>query len=387
MKMMAAAAVREGLELEFESQTWRAVPGAKTETLRDTRNGTDRNVQRLSFDIEHLEGEPMIGSRTTFHKPSPEFIAEALLMEEKVLALREKYKPLFTSSAGDVVDRNSGKIFVKGIFVTEASSIFSYDFNDVETNRDRNAIIGTNIEARIIRIIEQLNSKTLIKTLLKKSLLNPDAIECCDRNIEPAHPEIWKDAFYEAFGTDTVVETGFKVPEIFKDTPIKKIKFPSAMTRVLLSVGVKSDRESIPDFFQETIPTSYTSENGKDVWEEERIILDAVQNHLPHDSGGSSTGLRFKTKDGQWHLFRDLADTSDEDIELIKITDNGRGYDHRMLGFTLSDKESTEASGKFGEGLKMLSLAALRKGMSMRLSSRNWTASPRFNHHPIPDSR
>jgi hypothetical protein len=41
--MMAAAAVREGLELEFESQTWRAVPGAKTETLRDTRNGTDRH--------------------------------------------------------------------------------------------------------------------------------------------------------------------------------------------------------------------------------------------------------------------------------------------------------------------------------------------------------
>ena len=61
----------------------------------------------------------------------------------------------------------------------------------------------------------------------------------------------------------------------------------------------------------------------------------------------------------------------------MKIYDNGRGYDSRLLGFFYSTKGEGESTGKFGEGLKMLCVASLRKGVDMTLRSQNWSSKPR----------
>jgi len=377
MKMMAAAALREGLEPEMESQDWRAKPTPKNVKIFDTRHQKEQNIQQLSFQVEHLAGKPMVGSRTTFNKPTEAFVEELMQIEKKVLSLRENYRPAFVGSTGEIVDKESGSLFVKGIYVTGRKTLFSYNFEDVETNRDRNAIISEGLERRIAQIVREISDKRLIKTILQKSILEPDAIESSYYGLEAEHPSVWIEGFYEAFGKDAVLDTGFKIPEAFKDEKLNKIKLPSGMVNLLLCAGIKTDREATPDFWDETIPTSLTLEYGKDIWNEERILLDAVQNHLPHDSGGSSIGLRFKTKDGKWHSFSDLPDTKDEEIESVKIYDDGRGYDSRLLGFFYSTKGAGESTGKFGEGLKMLCVAALRKGVDMTLRSQNWSARPR----------
>jgi hypothetical protein len=382
MKMMAAAALRENLAPELESQNWRARPAPKAETLRDTRNNQDRVVNRLSFQVDHLAGQPMIGSRTTFWQPNQEFLNEVFQIEDKVLALREKYKPVFIGTKGQIVDLEPGRLFVKGIYVATKASIFSYNFDDVETNRDRNTITSEHIEDRVVDIVGEISSKTLAKRFLKQCLLQPNAIECNDR-IEGKHPAVWQEAFYEAFGKDAVLDTGYDIPEIFKDHPINKIKFPAYVTRLLLQSGVKNEKEVIPDFYKETIATSLTADVGKGTWGAERVVLDGVQNHLPQDSGGTYLGLRFEAKDGSWHRYEDLANYKNEDIKALKVYDNGRGYDHRLLGLVYSDKDRTTSSGKFGEGLKMLSLACLRENMEIVLRSRNWTATPRFERTEI----
>ncbi len=377
MKMMAAAALREGLEPEMESQNWRATPTPKEVKIFDTRNNKEQIVQQLSFQVDHLAGDPMIGSRTTFHKPSESFIEELMQIEKKVLDLRENYRPVFVGSTGEIADREPGGLYVKGIQVSNAKTLFSYNFDDVETNRDRNSIISQGLEKRIFTIIEEISDKRLVKTLLQKSIVQPDAIECSYSWYEAKHLSVWAEGFYEAFGKDAVLDTRFTIPETLKHTPLNKIKLPSAITNILVKAKVKTDREATPDFWEETIPTSLTLEYGKDIWNEERILLDAVQNHLPHDSGGSSIGLRFKTKDGKWHSFEQLPDVQDDQVESIKIYDNGRGYDSRLLGFFYSTKGDEASTGKFGEGLKMLCVASLRKGIDMTLHSQNWSSKSR----------
>lgn len=383
MKMVATAALREDLDLEYESQDWRTKPRAKKVEIQNARNKKTETIDQLVFSVERLDGPVMAGSRTTIWKPNEAFLREAMQLDKKVLGLRENFRPLFVSSAGEIVDREPGRIFVKGISVMERDALFSYNFTDVKTNRDRNVITTENWKRRIASILGDLSDKGLIKTLLSRSLLNPSAMECTVYGAwDPKHPMVWRDAFYEVFGQEAVIDTGYQIPEAFAQLPLKKIKFPSTIQGILLNSKVKTDREFIPDSYDETVPTSLTLDYGKQVWNNERMLLDVGQNHLPRDSGGSSLGMRFRTRDGKWHDYSELAGTSDDKIDAMKLFDDGRGYDYRMLGLLYSTKGGQEA-GQFGEGLKMASAAALRQGMRLELRSQNWVAVPRVKQQEI----
>lgn len=389
LKMIAASSVRENLGMELQSQNWSAKPFGKEIEVKNTRKNTTQKIEQLSFDVNHYDQENIIGSRTIFHKPSEEFINEVLNMDGKVLELSNDYKPLFKyigeRGGGDIVNRNGKELFVKGIFIEEEKTIFSYDFDGVEINRDRNAIIGRDFKNRIYEVIKELNDKKLIKTLLQKSVENYEDIECNYYYLETNYPELWKEAFYETFGENACLQTDFNVPEELKEQEknIRKIKFSENMIKFLKGIGVKMDKEAMPSY-KEIIPTSITLEYGKDIWNEERIMLDAIQNHLPQDAEGGSVYLRFKTKDGNWHDFRDLEDYVAEHIESIKIANSGRnGYDSRLLGIFHSMKDHDQSSGKWGEGLKMLSAACLRSDVDLTLKSRNWTANPKVIEQEI----
>ncbi len=383
MKMVAAAALREGLDLEYESQDWRAKPRAKKVEIQNTRNKKTESIDQLAFDVDRLDGPAMAGSRTTIWKPNEAFLREAMQLDTKVLGLRENYRPLFVSAAGEIVDREPGRIFVKGISVMEKDALFSYNFDDVKTNRDRNVITTENWERRVATILGELSDKGLIKTLLSKSLINPNALECRVYGIwESKHPMVWRDAFYDVFGKEAVIDTGYQIPEAFSQLPLKRIKFPSTIQSILMNGKVKTDREFVPDSYDETVPTSLTLDYGKQVWNNERMLLDVAQNHLPRDSGGSSLGMRFRTRDGKWHDYAELNGIADDQVEAIKLSDDGRGYDHRMLGLLYSTKGGQEAGG-FGEGLKMASAAALREGMRLELRSQHWVAVPKIKQQEI----
>lgn len=387
MKMVAAASLREGLDMEMQSQNWSARPFGKKIDVQNTRKNTTEKVEQLAFDVNHYDQDNIIGSRTIFHQPSKKFIDEVLKIEDKVLELEEKYSPLFVGKRGQIVRKTEGDIFVKGIFVKNENTLFSYNFDDVETNRDRNSIVNERIDSRVSSIIEELNDKHLIKTLLQKSLDNHNALECSYYQ-STNYPFLWGEAFYEAFGKDACVNTNFTPPEIFKENKAVKITFPEGITKLLIKAGVKTDKETIPAYYEETIPTSITLEYGKEIWGEERIMLDAIQNHLPQDAEGGTIYLRFKVKDGEWHSFEDLNNFKNEEIETIKIANQGStGYDHRLLGIFQSMKDHDNSSGKWGEGLKMLSAACLRGGIDMSLKSRKWRAIPKIQEQEIDDKK
>ena len=112
-----------------------------------------------------------------------------------------------------------------------------------------------------------------------------------------------------------------------------------------------------------------------DKWGPERIVFDALSNHFPEDSGGTSYSIFF-FQDGKYVDFRvyDLK----KPVEEIYFLDDGNGYGHLHTILHHSDKTDRETqTGKFGEGLKMISAAALRHGVNIEFGSQDWVAQPR----------
>ena len=122
------------------------------------------------------------------------------------------------------------------------------------------------------------------------------------------------------------------------------------------------------------IETSLTLDYRRSAWGIERIVLDSISNHLPEDSKGTGTSVRLK-QDGHFVDLKD-ADRSKPTEEVV-FEDNGSGYDAGLLSVLFSPKAADALSvGQFGEGLKMVSAAALRNGLNVEYISRNWRASP-----------
>lgn len=122
------------------------------------------------------------------------------------------------------------------------------------------------------------------------------------------------------------------------------------------------------------IETSLTLDYRKMAWGIERIVLDSISNHLPADSNGTQTSVKFR-QDGELVDFSDY--NPEKDISEIVFEDNGSGYDAGLLSVLFSPKAADAMSvGQFGEGLKMVAAASLREGMEVEYRSRNWRARP-----------
>lgn len=110
-------------------------------------------------------------------------------------------------------------------------------------------------------------------------------------------------------------------------------------------------------------------------WGLERLVVDGVSNHLPHDSGGTVVKVLLK-QNGAWVDFS-AADKAVK-VDAVAFADNGRGYDYELLGImesVLKDAGGLNV-GQFGEGLKLIATAALRAGVKLEFQSRNWSATP-----------
>lgn len=282
------------------------------------------------------------GSRTVFNTPTPEFIDYALKLQEYILELSNK-SPEYTDINFDIVDtEKGGKAFCKGIYVKDINAFFSYNFNDADLNPDRNEF-GFN--DRVIACYELSNCEKypIIKKALSKILAYYDKLERENKSEKLGNSPyecnlaedlkekftkkysgdrgkykafLWKKAFEELSEQEiqengfegVALKTDYEVPDYLKETlkKYKIINLPKDWVEVLSIAGVKTEKDIIPDYFEEKVPTSLTLDYGAELWDTERILLDACQNHLPADSGGSNIFLRFQTKDGIWHDYKDF---------------------------------------------------------------------------------
>ncbi len=413
MKLASMASVNLGLGMEFQSRNWSAFAVGEKEEIVNTRdNDNTEKRTRLVYDITEYEGEPIKGSRTIFHTPTPEFIKYALELPEKILHLNPNYKPLFKSNFGDIVSTTKGgDIFVKGVFIKHINSFFSYNFDDAEVNPDRNNIINKNIYNAIDEIMQEVSDKEILRMLIANILeknrnntskwnlrYNRDSYEAemgshwellNKFKHQQGMPSLWKEAFEEVCNATehenaketprtTILKTDYKVPEQLSSIieNYNVISISEEWTELFSRAGVQTDRDVLPESLTEEIETSFVVDYGHELLTPERILLESVQNHLPSDTGGYNTCIRFQTKDEIWHDYTEFPQfTDNSEIIKVKIADDGRGYDYKRLGLLSSGKDQQSSSaGKWGEGMKMLTVGALYAGMGVEFHSMDWRA-------------
>lgn len=138
---------------------------------------------------------------------------------------------------------------------------------------------------------------------------------------------------------------------------------------------------------KEMITHSVTESYMREKWGVLRIALDGIQNHLPQDSGGSWVGVQFLNK-GVWYDHSYLPDFNNGEIQAVRFVDDGKGFVAGELGVMATSKAGERRkAGQFGEGLKMISAAALRNGMKLSIESRDWQATPSFRTVQLTDRR
>ena len=416
MKLASIAAVKLGLGLEFQSRNWSAIATSEEKTIINTRNNDEEESRKkLVYDVKVYDGEPIIGSRTIFHTPTPEFIDYALQLPTKIIQL-SGMKPVFSYDGVDILDiTHGGEAFVKGIYLTDIKSFFRYNFRDANVNPDRNGFHNFNWDNHIYETIARLDDPKLIEHFLQLLITYTEEkeIDINSNWLGWDHPteytgaygvsqafeddssrieyisQFWKIAFENVVASrglidkagnpkQPVLRTDYKIPEYLKSTleEYAVIELPKSWVSAFKLLGIPTDRDVIPEYIEEQIVTSLSLDYGSEIWDSQRIVLDACQNHLPSDSKGSTIFLRFQTRDGKWHDYREFEKFEDSDIQKIKISDDGIGYDYKNLELFASVKDHDGSSGKWGEGLKMLSAAAIRTGVKMELRSRDWVAYP-----------
>lgn len=87
LKLVAAAALRHNLQVQYRSRNWWAEPFQKPEA----DDGEQYN--RLCFRITE-NGDQLSGSRTVFFNPTSDFLEEVLKLPSSVLALNDTYREL-----------------------------------------------------------------------------------------------------------------------------------------------------------------------------------------------------------------------------------------------------------------------------------------------------
>ena len=113
------------------------------------------------------------------------------------------------------------------------------------------------------------------------------------------------------------------------------------------------------------------------VFEDANILLEILQNAESSDSKGPWFGLEFFAE-GKWRtVTEEINDFTDEQIQVVRVADYGKGYLPTDLTTVGGGKRSDKTSaGQFGTGMKVSDRSALGKGVLVTRSSRNWRAVP-----------
>lgn len=382
LKMIAAAALRNDLDIEFESKNWRARPFTKEVEYEDPERGK-QSMETLCFEIDTLQrDEPFIGSRTTFHKPSGQLIARVREINKDVLYFRNDYKPLSTSPVGEIVAVNRSDLYLKGIMIASNSpyTIFSYNFFGAETNRDRDKLEKDEIKQQIEVMLEHTQSRTVIEAYYR-GLVSKQHSSCIESSfhLKPFYRNLWREIFYEIYGTRLVIAGNYdKGTDFLTKRGYKVIEVGNWLVYLTLkSIGIPCVNDLVGESgFRDEISASITLESTEARWNYQRILLDTVQNHLPEDSGGSyAEVLVMPLGSTEFIPYQAAKGLNYRDVDSITFSDNGNGFEYERLGLIHSSKTSKEdAAGQFGEGLKMAAAAALRMKMQVTYRSRHWTA-------------
>src|SRR3989344_1957823 len=215
LKLIAAAALRQGISIEYRSQNWRARPTLE-EHLVD-----DQKIKQLCFQVS-LRKDQIKSSRTVFVNPPEDFLDEIYGLPNNVLALNDRYTEWYAphsflahpSRILDLGEGNPPSLFVKGIrFSWSGKSLFSYDLGIDNISPDRKTADRDTVLGQIRYLLKNCDNPTVIHRILQEAHDQPDFYHPCTE--------------FEALGKsqqDSLTTEEFPPRFVFKQPLIKTIR-------------------------------------------------------------------------------------------------------------------------------------------------------------------
>ncbi len=393
IKMISAAAIREGIDLELRSRDWSARPTTVDIDIDNTP------IKKLAFDVS---ASPLIkGSQTIFWNPPEKLLESVLDLERTFIPMRKNHKPIYQCERSAIHDE-AGDIFVKDLFVTNTFKdrlLFTYEL-DLIPNRDRDNLHENQLVGELQKIWGSVRVTKPIKRLLAREQDDVNGFAASHElyallNTDNLDQTTWQTAFQERYGPKAVMQTQKNLGLLAERLGYKPVVIQNGrFMKLLEKLGIQKDI-SILDKGDDLLYCDETfdpSEIRKDVkigpsvldyrterWGPLRIVLDSIANHMPEDSGGTEVAIDYlveetnekNQKSRVWgkKLFYGATPKA------VRISDNGRGYSLEHLLFMGSTKDE-RAVGQFGEGIKLLAAACVREKVPIKFRSRDWFAMP-----------
>ena len=255
LKMLAASAVRQGINVEFSSRNWRAKPTSYESTVRDYETGRDKVFTMLGYQMEWSDTN-QTGSSTNFSVlPSTIEVGQQALTEAQLAEMRALLDPssimgktwqewmsvidprnsnefgqrgldryvapkeeeVHTDGIVRVISSQPGRIFEKGLFIPSQARtqpmLFGYDIDEsIIDTRERNAYNEGLLDSYLKEYYMNLTDKDVIKRVVETVKANPNTdfyeykfFGFSYRYASPETKVLWRQAFYETFGDDAVL--------------------------------------------------------------------------------------------------------------------------------------------------------------------------------------
>ncbi|MBF0388452.1 MAG: sensor histidine kinase [Candidatus Omnitrophica bacterium] len=219
----------------------------------------------------------------------------------------------------------------------------------------------------------------LASELGKQTVIEHERLEVRFRRENPEKSWVWAhNNVVSETGEGEQVDEGVALAENMSDADFGTGLFDflrRTPDKVLTSGSIRSLENTGARIIDTDMTLDY---GGLKKWNLDRIFIDLVQNHKPADAQGSRLFVRINLKDGRALDIADpdLMSVAHDAVVSIEIGDDGIGYDYEHLKYFLTTKGSSEQGGKFGEGLKIATAAALSQGMTLEFRSRSWIGTP-----------
>lgn len=152
------------------------------------------------------------------------------------------------------------RLFVRGVYVRDLNSLFSYNITNVQINRDRSMVDEASLYAGIAEgFASDSFTKKMAETYWQNAQHNPDALVEYHRTIDPVgNYEVMRKAFAKVFGKKAVLAT-----ETFMQTEARALGFVPInldhtihQTALLCGVMTDEDTSGFLNGYKEVKPTA-----------------------------------------------------------------------------------------------------------------------------------
>lgn len=247
LKMLAASAIRQGMDVSLESRDWQAKPVSHQSIVRDYETNTDQSFEMLGYQMK-WNGDSRVGSMTQFSLISGVSEEQVKLTPEQLALVKKQSGETSWGEWADVLDPrnqddlgnrglgryllntnsvsnsgvfvdliagNAGKIYEKGIWIPgdiDRPMMFSYNVDgSIIDTRERNNFSRRSVGSFMNGYFESLSDPKIIKEILKKARENPD-ITYYEYSFLGGNSKLsdeakiaWRRAYYEEYGDDIVL--------------------------------------------------------------------------------------------------------------------------------------------------------------------------------------